>query len=643
VKPGDFGEVTFDFVLCDNPGFVWLNGSLRSAAENGLTEPETDDPDEGEGVELLDAVQAAVWVGDGSGVRGDAVPTVRGSLRTVFDELRTGRGLALGGNADEGFGRNCFSHDRADDGTTDVHYVSLAWWLPVDHGNEFQSDSVTFDLGLYTEQCRHNTGTGVDLEAVVSTPKIQQLLSDLGHPSPSTPGADGFGSMGPVPLDFDQARTRRLDSPDDDAANSTSSLYRTVVPSPVGSLRFTSTCAALVTPPAFVFDPDVPDTIKERLEVATSIGWSDGVPAALIGNQSKSVFFRPLSPAEGSRAADAVGRPIDAAVGFDLAGEGLYIVPPAPDSPTGDGASSLSPAGPLVTDGGTTCDSLPDPLCEPVATGPTYVLDGGFDVLSSYTDAALTALGDDERDCLTDYIDCVSGRLEQGAIAAVYLIETCFRIASAITSAFQTDLEEQFVVEIFGEISPVARVLDLFEVAFLKICALVSGVSVLIATSYFVDQCRVSVLRCLESTQSTPAFGTSTAGDADATVVSEDLSGGGELNLRIYRCNTAEIYLVYGDLDTTLTISFDYEIRRTDAFGEDSYFQVIEDGVVVAETGRDLSIIQDTSKITGAVTKTVDVDGDVVLEFGIRPSDFCANGDHEDTFFTVSNLSVEAE
>jgi hypothetical protein len=34
--------------------------------------------------------------------------------------------------------------------------VSVVWWLPIDHGNEVQSDSVTFDLGFYTEQCRHN-------------------------------------------------------------------------------------------------------------------------------------------------------------------------------------------------------------------------------------------------------------------------------------------------------------------------------------------------------------------------------------------------------------------------------------------------------------------------------------------------------
>ena len=66
VKPGDFGEVTFSFHLCDNPGYVWLNGALVSADENGLTEPEGKDPHEEEGVvELLDEIWTRIWYDDG--------------------------------------------------------------------------------------------------------------------------------------------------------------------------------------------------------------------------------------------------------------------------------------------------------------------------------------------------------------------------------------------------------------------------------------------------------------------------------------------------------------------------------------------------------------------------------------------------
>jgi hypothetical protein len=40
------------------------------------------------------------------------------------------------------------------------------WWLPIDHGNQVQSDSATFDLGFYTEQCRHNDGSGMNTDQV---------------------------------------------------------------------------------------------------------------------------------------------------------------------------------------------------------------------------------------------------------------------------------------------------------------------------------------------------------------------------------------------------------------------------------------------------------------------------------------------
>jgi predicted ribosomally synthesized peptide with SipW-like signal peptide len=69
VKPGDFGEVTFSFHLCDNPGYVWMNGELVSAFEGGHTEPEAKDPDEiggpeatgPEEVELLDGIVTRIW------------------------------------------------------------------------------------------------------------------------------------------------------------------------------------------------------------------------------------------------------------------------------------------------------------------------------------------------------------------------------------------------------------------------------------------------------------------------------------------------------------------------------------------------------------------------------------------------------
>lgn len=275
LKPGDFGGVTFDFALCDNPGYVWLNGNLRDEAENGLTEPEADDPDEGTGPELADLIEVELgynphcagtflltpecvtpdstrqqqtremcqleiignvpptcqglfttrfdetfWVDctnqghcavsfpDGVGdtkeiflkhpdeatlcrvtvellqdctqhttdniweVDDNWATLMSGSLREVLEVLSQGNGLPLDGNPATSFveidgdapasggvpTRECFT------ATPDRHCIDFRWELPVDHGNEVQSDSVSFDLGFDTEQCRHNDGTGMNDE-----------------------------------------------------------------------------------------------------------------------------------------------------------------------------------------------------------------------------------------------------------------------------------------------------------------------------------------------------------------------------------------------------------------------------------------------------------------------------------------------
>ena len=93
VKPGDYGEATISFHLFDNPGYMWLGGSLNKNAQNGINTPEqqslddagyqvtdSDDPDqfaqwaaddelyynvEGDwGGQLADAIEARVWYDD---------------------------------------------------------------------------------------------------------------------------------------------------------------------------------------------------------------------------------------------------------------------------------------------------------------------------------------------------------------------------------------------------------------------------------------------------------------------------------------------------------------------------------------------------------------------------------------------------
>jgi predicted ribosomally synthesized peptide with SipW-like signal peptide len=170
VKPGDFGGAQFAFELCDNPGYVWLTGGLRDANENGTTEPEADDPDEEDDVvELLDEIQVAYSVGaindDPSGFEdtdSGFQPVEQYTLREFLDRISNQPGTELSDgtmNAELGGGtgeQGCFA-GSPENGSA-VHQVSVVWWLPINHGNQVQSDSVTFDLGFYTEQCRHNAG-----------------------------------------------------------------------------------------------------------------------------------------------------------------------------------------------------------------------------------------------------------------------------------------------------------------------------------------------------------------------------------------------------------------------------------------------------------------------------------------------------
>ena len=206
VKPGDFGQVTFSVHLFDNPAYLWLTGGIVDASENGLTEPEAKDPDEEEEVvELLDEIRVAVWHDNGNGVlepteelvyekeldgpdddqnisvtQQDALVT-QGTLRDVLTELELGDGIPIDSNP-ETTSRDCFPNST-------TRYLGFAWWLPADHANEIQTDSVEFDLGFYTEQCRHNTGVGDVRRVPLGSDEAEQF----GFASASGGGAVGSG------------------------------------------------------------------------------------------------------------------------------------------------------------------------------------------------------------------------------------------------------------------------------------------------------------------------------------------------------------------------------------------------------------------------------------------------------------------
>ncbi|WP_440990183.1 vWA domain-containing protein [Haloarchaeobius baliensis] len=63
IKPGDCGEVTISFHICDNPAWLDLSGSVYANNENGQTEPELSA--EGEDTtgmgELADLIEVCVW------------------------------------------------------------------------------------------------------------------------------------------------------------------------------------------------------------------------------------------------------------------------------------------------------------------------------------------------------------------------------------------------------------------------------------------------------------------------------------------------------------------------------------------------------------------------------------------------------
>jgi hypothetical protein len=137
-------------------GIAYGSGADEALIEEVSSPPKNDDGD-------IDDVDEFAFVADqtdienvfgdiGGGITGVGEQVFfRGTLREALALLTDGKGLLL----------------DADPSTADVdpfmgsmtNYVGFAWYLPVNHANEIQTDSVSFDLGFYTEQARHNDPT----------------------------------------------------------------------------------------------------------------------------------------------------------------------------------------------------------------------------------------------------------------------------------------------------------------------------------------------------------------------------------------------------------------------------------------------------------------------------------------------------
>jgi predicted ribosomally synthesized peptide with SipW-like signal peptide len=111
-------------------------------------------------------------------VTGQEEVIFRGTLRETLEALQAndGRGIPLDRGLDTEFYETSYQGEEGPDPEDDpdrecfmgsnTYCFGFAWWLPIDHGNEVQGDSATFDLGFYTEQCRHNDGAGMNNEGV---------------------------------------------------------------------------------------------------------------------------------------------------------------------------------------------------------------------------------------------------------------------------------------------------------------------------------------------------------------------------------------------------------------------------------------------------------------------------------------------
>jgi predicted ribosomally synthesized peptide with SipW-like signal peptide len=181
VKPGDTGEITFSLHLCDNPGYVWLEAGNFSQDGGTLTEPERASMNESspgsvdesdDTGDLADHVDVTLWYDEDCSNTFDEGETsiFEGTLADLMDEL----GVVAGAAEDADGFAGLLALDADPDGGTDVECfpaeegfcVGFEWSVDAESvGNEIQGDSVEFDLGFYTEQCRHNDGSGPTSDA----------------------------------------------------------------------------------------------------------------------------------------------------------------------------------------------------------------------------------------------------------------------------------------------------------------------------------------------------------------------------------------------------------------------------------------------------------------------------------------------
>lgn len=150
VKPGDMGSATISFHVFDNPAFVDMYLNQTANNEISCTEPEAEAEggDCGTEGELGENLEILVWYDDGDNVhQSDEVVAFNGTAEELDDA-----GLSDGIELDS----DPTTEEREPFQNSTTRYIGVRWNLPMDTGNEVQTDEKKFDFGFYAEQARHN-------------------------------------------------------------------------------------------------------------------------------------------------------------------------------------------------------------------------------------------------------------------------------------------------------------------------------------------------------------------------------------------------------------------------------------------------------------------------------------------------------
>jgi predicted ribosomally synthesized peptide with SipW-like signal peptide len=161
VKPGDSGSVNVCFELNTNPAYLWFCTTQTADGENGQNEPEL----EAEGAdtdglgELDDAIVASAFYCDEQGVPidgGDIATDV--TLAGLLAAFAGGQPLNAAA-VDAVAGDQAPYPPSAEPGATTGPCICIEWALPVETGNEVQSDTLAFDIVFHAVQARNTDGT----------------------------------------------------------------------------------------------------------------------------------------------------------------------------------------------------------------------------------------------------------------------------------------------------------------------------------------------------------------------------------------------------------------------------------------------------------------------------------------------------